>query len=67
MLFEFVPQRPGDYVVERKVYIKAMFEVEQETQLGEGDPRLVLFVLEQLSRSPKIIDSSKVTKKRKNK
>ena len=66
-LFGFVPERPGDYVVDRKAYIKAMFEVEKEFQLGEGDPRLVLFVLEQLSRSPKIVDSPKVAKKRKNK
>ena len=44
-----------------------MFEVEKDFQLGEGDPRLVLFVLEQLSRPPKIVDAPKVTKKRKNK
>lgn len=66
-LFGFVPQRPRDYVVDHKAYIKAMFEVEQDFQLREGDPRLALFVLEQLFRSIKIIDSPKIVKKRKNK
>jgi hypothetical protein len=65
-LFGFVPERPGDYVVDRKAYIKAMFEVEKESQLGEGDPRLFFFVLEQLYRSPKIVDSTNVRKKHKN-
>ncbi|MBK5243239.1 hypothetical protein [Clostridium sp.] len=65
--FQFVPERPGDYVIDRKAYIKAMFEVENEFQLGERGPRLVLFVLEQLYRSPKIVDSPKVRKKHKNK
>lgn len=42
--------------MERKVYTKAMKEVQIEFQLEEGDPRLVLFVLEQLCRSPRFID-----------
>lgn len=66
-LFGFVPRRPGDYTVDHTAYIKTFFEVEQEFQLVEGDPRLALFVLEQIFRSPKIIDSPKVRKKRKNK
>jgi hypothetical protein len=44
-----------------------MLEVQHEFQLEDGDPRLVLFILEQLSRSPKIIVSPKAVKKRKNK
>lgn len=55
-LFGFVPENPGDYLVERKVYAKAMKEVQKEFRLEEGDPRLVLFILEQLSRSPRFID-----------
>jgi hypothetical protein len=56
-LFDFVPDRPGDYSMDRKVYIKAMLEVQKEFQLEEGNTKLLLFILEQLSRSPKIIDS----------
>lgn len=56
ILFGFVPENPSDYLVERKVYAKAMKEVQKEFGLEEGDPRLVLFVLEQLSRSPRFID-----------
>ena len=66
-LFGFVPENPGDYFIERKAYTKAMKEVQQEFQLEEGDPRLVLFVLEQLSRSPRFIDSPKASEKNKNK
>ena len=32
-LFGFVPERPGDYVVDRKSYIKGMMEVEKDFQL----------------------------------
>lgn len=64
-LFGFVPENPSDYFVERKAYAKAMKEVKKEFQLEEGDPRLVLFVLEQLSRSPRFIDSPKKTRKKK--
>ena len=66
-LFGFIPVHPADYIVDRKAYIKAMIKVQQEFQLEEGDPRLVLFVLEQLSRSPKITDSSDSLRKSKNK
>lgn len=55
-LFGFVPENPSDYLVERQVYAEAMKEVQKEFQLEEGDPRLVLFILEQLSRSPRFID-----------
>lgn len=64
-LFGFVPENPGEYFVERKVYIKAMREVQKDFQLEEGDPRLVLFVLEQLSRSPRFIDPPKKNRKKK--
>jgi len=66
-LFGFVPQRPGDYTVKHTSYIKTLFEVAQEFQLVEGDPRLALFVLEQIFRSPKITDSPKIRNKHKNK
>lgn len=64
-LFGFVPENPGDYYVKRKTYTTAMKEVQKEFHLEKGDPRLVLFVLEQLSRSPRFIDSSKKTRKKK--
>lgn len=38
-LFDFVPENPGDYLVERKVYTKAMKEVQKEFRLEEGHPR----------------------------
>ena len=56
-LFGFVPDRPGDYSIARNVYIKAMLEVQKDFELEEGNPILILFILEQLSRSPKIVDS----------
>ena len=56
-LFDFVPDRPGDYSIDRNVYIKAMLEVQKDFELEEGNPILILFILEQLSRSPKIVDS----------
>lgn len=52
-LFGFVPEKPGDYVVRREDYARVMESVEQDFGLEEGDPDLVLFVLEQLSRSPR--------------
>lgn len=52
-LFGFVPENPGEYIVSHKEYIKAMEEVQQEFRLVEGDPDFVLFILEQLSRSPR--------------
>lgn len=58
-LFGFVPEHPGDYSVSRKVYVKAVKEIQKEFHLEEGNPKLVLFVLEQLSRSPKIINSQR--------
>lgn len=64
-LFGFVPENPSDYFVERKTYAKAMKEVQEEFHLEEGNPRLVLFILEQLIRSPRFIDSPKRTRKKK--
>lgn len=53
-LFGSVPENPAEFEVTREEYIKAMDEVKAEHGLQEGDPDLVLFVLEQLSRSPRI-------------
>jgi hypothetical protein len=52
-LFGYVPDNPGELKVTRDVYTKAMHEVQEETGLKEGDPDFMLFVMEQLSRSPK--------------
>lgn len=52
-LFGSVPENPADYEVTREEYRKAMEETQKEFSLVEGDPDLVLFVLEQLSRSPR--------------
>lgn len=52
-LFGSVPDNPGEHVVTREAYTKAMKDVQAEFGLVEGDPDLVLFVLEQLSRSPR--------------
>ena len=56
-LFGFVPDWPSDYSINRNVYIKAMLEVQKDFKLEEGNPILILFILEQLSRLPKILDS----------
>lgn len=55
-LFGYVPGDPENYTVTRSAYKEAMHEVQDEYQLVEGDPDMVLFVLEQLSRSPRFID-----------
>jgi hypothetical protein len=55
-LFGSVPDQPYKHEVTRKVYKQAMEEVKKEFGLEEGDPDLVLFVLEQLSRSPRFSD-----------
>lgn len=51
-LFGFVPDKPETLVVSRKKYTKAMKSVQQDFDLVEGDPDFILFVFEQLSRSP---------------
>lgn len=55
-LLGFVPERPGDYIVTRRDYAKAMQSVQKEFGLVEGDPDFILFVLEQLSRSPRFVN-----------
>ena len=52
-LFGFVPDEPATYVVTRRKYTKAMKSVQKDFDLIEGDPDLVLFIFEQLSRSPR--------------
>lgn len=55
-LFGYVPDEPGCHFVTREAYTKAKIEVQKEFGLVEGDSDLVLFVLEQLSRSPRFLD-----------
>lgn len=55
-LFGFVPENPSDYLVERKVYAKALKEVQKEFHFEDGEPKSTLFVLEQLIHSPRFID-----------
>ncbi|OLN28960.1 hypothetical protein [Desulfosporosinus metallidurans] len=55
-LFGFVPDQPETYVVSRKKYTKAMKSVQQDFDLVEGDPDFILFIFEQLSRSPRFTD-----------
>jgi hypothetical protein len=55
-LFGSVPEAPGKCEVTRSAYKKAMNEVKEEFSLVEGDPDTVLFMLEQLSRSPRFIE-----------
>lgn len=52
-LFGYVPEVPGELTVDRPAYVKAMHEVQEEYGLVDGDSDMVLFVLEQLSRSPR--------------
>ena len=59
-LFGYVPKNPGELTVSREDYTVAMEAVQKETGLIEGDPDLVLFVLEQLSRSPKFSEKKEV-------
>jgi len=60
-LFGYIPGEPGNYTVSRSAYTKAMHEVQKETGLVEGDPDMILFVLEQLSRSPRFLDEEEVS------
>lgn len=55
-LFGFVPDQPRAYVVTREDYAKTMISVQRDFNLLEGDPDLVLFILEQLSRSPRFVE-----------
>lgn len=55
-LFGFVPDQPETYVVCRRKYAKAMKSVQQDFDLVEGDPDFILFIFEQLSRSPRFTD-----------
>lgn len=55
-LFGFVPDQPEIYVVSREKYAKAMKSVQQDFDLVEGDPDFILFIFEQLSRSPRFTD-----------
>ena len=52
-LFGFVPDKPENLVVSRKKYAKAMKIVQRDFDLVEGDPDFLLFIFEQLSRSPR--------------
>lgn len=52
-LFGFVPDVPGEYTTTRAQYARAMREIQKAYGLTAGNPELALFVLEQLSRSPK--------------
>lgn len=54
-IFGSVPEDPSKLITTREVYTKAMKEVEKEFNIAEGgDPsEVMLFMLEQLSRSPK--------------
>ena len=52
-LFGKIPEDVGSLVVSREKYTEAMKEIQKEYGLGESSPNHMLFVFEQLSRSPK--------------
>lgn len=52
-LFGEVPEDISKKVVSRNEYKEALQAIQKDYGLTEGDSRYVLFVLEQLSRSPK--------------
>ena len=52
-LFGEVPQDVSTMTVSRERYTEVMEKIQKEYGLTEGNPALVLFVFEQLSRSPK--------------
>ena len=52
-LFGLMTNEPETYVVSRKKYTEAMKSVQSDFNLIEGDPDFVLFIFEQLSRSPR--------------
>jgi hypothetical protein len=56
-LFGSVPEKPSDFVASRADYKKSMEEVEQEFGYTDGNPDVILFILEQLSRSPRLTDT----------
>ena len=58
-LFGFIPDQPETYVVSREKYAKAIKSVQQDFDLVEGDPDFILFIFEQLSRSPRFADLRK--------
>jgi hypothetical protein len=55
-LFGSVPDDPSDCEVTREAYEDAMEAVGIEYGYSAGNPDLILFVLEQLSRSPRFIN-----------
>jgi hypothetical protein len=52
-LFGSVPDNPSDFTCTREEYDEAMEAVGEKYGYNAGNPDLVLFVLEQLSRSPR--------------
>ena len=52
-LFGEVPEDVGSKTVSREKYTEVMKEIQKEYGLLEGNPDLMLFIFEQLSRSPK--------------
>jgi len=52
-LFGEIPENVGSLVVSKEKYTEVMKEIQKEYGLGEGSPNHMLFVFEQLSRSPK--------------
>lgn len=52
-LFGEVPADVGSQTVLREKYTEVMKEIQKEYGLGESSPNHMLFVFEQLSRSPK--------------
>jgi len=51
-LFGEIPADVGALVVSKNKYTEVMQEIQKEYGLGEGSPNHMLFVFEQLSRSP---------------
>lgn len=51
-LFGEIPEDVGSMVVSKEKYTEVMKEIQREYGLVEGNPDLMLFVFEQLSRSP---------------
>jgi len=51
-VFGKVPEDVSSMIVSREKYTETMKEIQKEYGLVEGNPDLILFVFEQLSRSP---------------
>lgn len=52
-LFDKVPEKPYDCIVDRSTYRKALRKIEARYSLAEGDPEYLEWVLLLIGRSPR--------------